>query len=331
MPRLLVPLTSVSSAREVLESRLSAVRAEGGTNIPGGLDIASQALAGAPSSMVRRLVLISDGQDGSGVQLSEVATSVGQRAQGGATTSALGVGIDYNEAWLTRVADAGRGNYEFLAQGSQLHAFLTRELDQASSTVADGTELALSLPDGWRIDRAYGATVSGDGRTVGLGALYAGQRRRATLRLSVPAGAAGQTHDLSAALRYRARAEQTDRNLTLGRLSVATVGDEASVVASRDVTLFAAAFAQHADAQQALAIDAWRDGDTTTARRITADNNVQLERWRQEAPAASPEIEARLQANEQDLANFAQPAASAEGRAWGLHSNSSRRARANQF
>lgn len=324
------PLARVDEVRQSLSSRIREIYAGGGTNIPAGLSLGAQALAGAPSEMSHRLVLVSDGLDGSGVPLMGVQTEVTGRANGGTTTSALGVGTDYDERWLTTVADAGRGNYEFLARGGELSAFLTRELEQASTTVADRAFVRLDLPSSWRIAEAYGAQV--DGGTVPLGALFAGERRRVTLRMELDADAAGSTAELHAALGYRAPSISADRNLDLGRLSVSVVTDEAQVLASRDVALHAEAVAQHVDARQAQAVEAWRRGDGAAAAALAQANIQTLERMQAEAPAASEQLGGRIEAANADLGNFQGVAASSDqGRAWGLRSNAARRARAEAF
>lgn len=328
--RVLSPLLPIGAARETLQARIDTLYAGGGTNIPAGLSLAAEALSAAPQSMVRRLVLISDGLDGSGLSPHEVQAAVRGRAGAGMTTSALGVGVDYDERFLTGVADAGRGNYDLVAQGRALTAFLGRELEQASATVADRTELALSLPAGWRLAEAWGAELSAD--RVPLGALFSGERRRVTVRFEIAAGVPGTASDLALALDYRAVESSRDRNVDLGRLSVRVVSEETEVAGSRDVTLHAEAVAQRVDAVQARAVDAWREGRIAEAQQLTQDNLGLLRALQQQAPEAAPALEQRSQALQADYDNFGTVRAESEqGRAYGLGSNSARRARQAAF
>lgn len=328
--RVVQPLAPVGHVRETLHQRIDLIHASGGTNIPAGLQLGASTLSSAPATMVRRLVLISDGLDGSGRILGDVGREVAARANAGVTTSALGVGTDYDERWLTTVADSGRGNYEFLAHGGELSGFLARELDQARATVAEGVTVHLALPQGWRITAAHGGTF--DGSRVPLGSLFAGERRHVTLRLEVDAGDPGDESGVGITLRYRSPAEETDRNLDLGRLSLSVVGDEAQVVASRDITLHAEAVAQHVDVTQALAIEAWRDGRVEEARRLTQGNIDALQLWRGQAPQAAAMLDSRIQAAEADLDNIQNTRAGSQaGRAYGLRANALRRARAVTF
>ncbi|MFK7990416.1 MAG: VWA domain-containing protein [Sandaracinaceae bacterium] len=330
--RVLVPLMPAEQALHRYLGARHLVRATGGTNIPAGLQRAEQALALAPRDAVRRRVLISDGRDGSGLQLRDVTQTIRGRAREGVTTSALGVGVDYEEAWLSNVADAGRGNYEFLASGVQLSRFLGRELAAATSTVVDQTELTFAFPPGWRITESYGASVVPGSNEVPLGALSQGERRRVTLRLEVAAGGAGSRSDVGVGLRYRSVAEQLDRNLPVGRLSVSTVAHHSDAVASRDPVLHAEAAATHLDALQALAVQSWRDGDGAEAQRMADDNTARLQELRAAAPAAARVLDERIEAAAADRDNFGNlDARTTEGRAYGLGSNASRRQRARTF
>ncbi|MCA9609356.1 MAG: VWA domain-containing protein [Myxococcales bacterium] len=328
--RVVQPLAPVGQVRDGLARRVADIHASGGTDIPAGLALGAAALSDAPPNTIHRLVLVSDGLDGSGRPLDAVGREIGLRANTGTTTSALGVGADYDERWLTRVADSGRGNYAFLARGGELAAFLSRELEQASTTVANLTTVGLELPEGWRVAEAYGGTF--DGRAVPIGSLFEGERRRVTLRIEAAAGAPGAEHSLPVSLRYQSAVEGVDRNLDLGRLSVAVVGDEAQVVASMDVALHAEAVAQRVDHAQAQAIDAWRSGRIEDAERIARDNVRLLGEWRQNAPEAAATLDARITTIETDLDNFGTTsAATEEGRAYGLRANAARRSRMEAF
>lgn len=327
--RVVQPLAPISDVRRTLAGRVSEIFANGGTNIPAGLQLGASTLAGAPSNMTHRLVLISDGLDGSGQLLGVVQGTIASRANAGVTTSALGVGVDYDERWLTAVADAGRGNYEFLATGGVLAGFLHRELEQAATTVAEAAAVDLTLPPGWRVTHAYGGTIEG-GR-VPLGALFAGERRRVTLRMEIDAGAPGEVRAVGARLAYRSTIHRSDRNLDLGRLSVSTVNEEGRVADSRDVALHAEAIAQHVDARQAEAIEAWRAGRREEARTIAAGNVATLQQWEEAAPAAAPALRSRRRAASRDMDNFQLDARSAGGRAYGLQSNAERRSRAQGY
>lgn len=328
----LQPLASVAELRRTLPARVREVQAAGGTNIPAGLDLGAAALASAPAAHVRRLVLISDGQDGSGEPLPSISARVAQRAGDRVTTSSLGIGVDYDETFLSTVADSGRGNYQFLAEGSMLDPFLTRELEQAGTTVADDVMAELELPPGAVLRRAHGAVAAIDGARVRLplGAIFAGERRKVVLEIAAPIGAPGSLASTSVRLRYQAVAEGSAQSIEGGAASVRAVGTSAEVDASRDADLHADALATALDARQIDAMAAWRGGRRDEALRMTDAHLAELRRMQAVAPSA--EYAGRIAELEHDRESFEQRAAdSYEGRAWSLGRGASRRAAAEAF
>ncbi|MCA9547801.1 MAG: VWA domain-containing protein, partial [Myxococcales bacterium] len=136
------------------------------------------------------VMLLSDGLANQGEQRPEV---IGARAAGGfrvgVSVSTLGVGLDYNEDLMTRVADQGGGRYHFIKDSEAVAAVLNDEMNGLVATVARGVELELK---GVQVIKAFGYPSDVvDGVTkVRVGALGAGQVREVVLRVKVPAGVA---------------------------------------------------------------------------------------------------------------------------------------------
>lgn len=321
--RMVQPLGRVGDVRAQLRLTIPTIHIEGGTNIPSGLALGHQALNEAPSGMVRRVVLLSDGQDTSGRQLEVITGEVRQRANLGVSLSSLGIGTDYDERFMSSVADAGRGNYEFLRDGAQVGPFLARELQQTSGTTMDRTVVQLTLPTGWSLASAHGAEPTTMGNMVSLpvGPLFGGDERRIFVRLNVPAGAAETTAgSLDARVQYFAVRDARDVSLSAGTLPLRVVATEAQAAATRDATLYGDALSVNVAARQQEAVVAWRDGRAEEAQRIAAENLRALGA----AQAAAPTLAraAQMRAFQNDSTNFVNVApASAEGRAWGLQSN----------
>jgi Ca-activated chloride channel family protein len=324
------PLARVGSVRHELYGRIAAIQPGGGTVIPQALTAGARALEGAPENLVRRMVLLSDGLDGSGQSVEMVSSQVRTRATQGVATSSLGIGVDYDERFMTSVADAGRGNYEFLANGGQLQAFLRRELDQASTTVVDHVATLITLPSGVRVARAHGGDVNGTTGQVRIpfGPLPAGGSRRAVLELEIVAGAPGGLGELGATVDYRTVADSEIHQIGGAELALAVVGTEAEVAATRNEEVYAETWAVVIDAEQKDAIQAWRDGDARRARNIAQQNVQRLRRVQAAAPSAAPRLEGTIAEVEADEDAFdSVSASSSAGRAYGLRSNAQRRAR----
>ncbi|MBI5516925.1 MAG: VWA domain-containing protein [Deltaproteobacteria bacterium] len=326
--RVLQPLRPVGEVREALGTTIATIVAAGGTQIPDALDAGARALAEAPEGFVRRVVLVSDGQDGSGVPLSQVQAGVRVRAGLGVTLSSLGIGADYQEAFLSGVADAGRGNYEFLQDGSRLQAFLAREIDQAASTVAEQAVVELRLPDGWRLRRAYGTEPEGATGTVRLpvGALFARDSRRLVLDLVTDPASVGSARELSARVAWRSARDHRALETPTAGLTVRAVGTPEEASGSRDVEVYAQAETAVGAELQNRALVAWREGRHAEATSVMQQNMAHLRAVQAEAP--SPALAAQVAEYERDRnAVDSLDARSEEGRSWSLRGVSQNRAR----
>lgn len=327
--RVVQPLARVRDVRAQLQVTIPTITVEGGTNIPAGLMMGAQTLSDAPEGTVRRVVLMSDGRDGSGRNLEDIAQDLRARADQGVTLSSLGVGSDYDERYMSRLADAGRGNYEFLRDGAQLRAFLGRELREATSTTVERAVAEVTLPDGWRLVHAYGAEPQVSGRTVRLpvGALFEGDERRLVLDLAVDAPAAGtlSAGSLRAGASWRAVPEARDVEVDAGALALGVTATDAEALASRDPAVYGEAESTAIAARQQDAVVAWRAGRVADATSIAQQNLASLERIQAAAP--SPARAAQIAQFQRDNSAFNTVSPSSEaGRAYGLGSNARHRA-----
>ncbi|MBL8603652.1 MAG: VWA domain-containing protein [Myxococcales bacterium] len=324
--RVLQPLARVGSVRGQLQHLISTIGIEGGTNIPAGLRAGAESLRDAPDGYVHRVVLMSDGRDGSGLSIDGLSTEVRQRADRGVTLSSLGIGADYDESFMSRLADAGRGNYEFLRNGAQLQTFLTRELEQSGRTTVDLAEVELGLPRGWTLRRVYGAEAEAQGQRVRLpvGALFAGEERRLVAAFTVDRDAtvdsAGALDALTSRVAWRQVARQSMASVTPDALALRLARDAAEADASRNLSVFAEAESTALAARQAEAVVAWRDGRADEAERLSASNMAQLQQLQAVAP--SPALTAQINQYNRDRSAFNNLSAGSEaGRAYGLGSN----------
>nr|MDQ3035357.1 VWA domain-containing protein [Myxococcota bacterium] len=269
--QVLQPLARVRELRATLPARIREITATGGTNIPAGMYLGATTLAAAPGDTVRRLVLISDGQDGSGETLASITGRVAERASERVTTSSLGIGVDYDERFLSSVADAGHGNYAFLAESAMLDPFLRVELEQAASTVAEDVIAEIDLPPGATLRNAHGAIASIDGShlRLPLGSLFSGERRKVVLELAAPIGAPGTLATAAVQVRYSTIADGEAHAIDGGRAAVRAVATASEVDAARDAELHADALSTAIDAQQIAATTAWQAGRREEALQLT--------------------------------------------------------------
>lgn len=141
---------------------------EGGTNIGDGLLAGQRHIGQAKTDFrVNRLLLLSDGQPTVGVTAASGLTSIVRRIRdSGVSVTSLGVGADFNEDLMQRLADVGGGSYGFISDASAMAALFQRDLEQAGTMVARAASLSFTLPDGVRFVEVYGRPVSQVGNTV---------------------------------------------------------------------------------------------------------------------------------------------------------------------
>jgi Ca-activated chloride channel family protein len=314
----LQPLARVATLRETLPAVVRRVQADGGTNIPLGLDLGATTLGAAPAGSIRRVVLLSDGIDGSGESLASIEGRISTRATDRTTTSALGIGIDYDERVMSGIAEAGHGNYAFLQREEMLAPFLARELDQATSTVADSVVAEVDLPAGVSLVEAHGATIERAGSSVRIpiGSIWAGERRKVVLHLASEPGAVGTA--MAAPVRLSYRTIDAEPHAIAGVATLVRVSTDAELAATRDAEIWGDAYATVLDARQDLALAAWREGRREDAMHMTEANMDLLRQAQAVAPSASPVFAQRIAERQQEMQDYQGEATSAAGRAAGL-------------
>jgi Ca-activated chloride channel family protein len=194
------PSTLVTEqARARMLAFVDAIEDEGSTNISGGLEKAAQELRPAVSQFrVSRAILLSDGQPTMGLVREEELTALARQLRAeGIAVSALGVGEDFNENLMQGIADQGGGFSGFL-NSNQLAEVFTRELEQATGTVARAVELRLQLPSQVMSAEVMGAQAFREGQTlrVPLYDMAGGQSARMVVKLSLGTQPTGQSMEL---------------------------------------------------------------------------------------------------------------------------------------
>jgi Ca-activated chloride channel family protein len=163
---------ATAEAKARAHSAIDLIEDEGGTCISCGLDRSTRELAASPlDGGLRRVVLISDGQANEGIwDRDELAEHAAALALGNVSITSVGVGLDFDEVTMVRLANVARGNYYVVEDTEQLGAMFTRELGTLTETV--GVNAVLTVSD------------TADARVVGIYG-YPGQRAGDQLRIPV--------------------------------------------------------------------------------------------------------------------------------------------------
>ena len=172
------------------ENRLQDIYADGGTNMSQGLDVAYETLRSSRDELrAARVILISDGLanhgDASEHGLTQRAARFTQQEQ---VLSAVGVGLDFNEFLMSKLADAGTGNYYYVEQTSGLNQVFAKEFSASRDTVASALSVTLAPGPGVDVVDVAGYPLERkDGRvTFRPGTLFSGQERRVWVTYRVP-------------------------------------------------------------------------------------------------------------------------------------------------
>ena len=156
---------------------LDRVVPSGGTCISCGVESALD-LMGNQGGMVRRVILLSDGEANEGVTSVAGFRELAQRCRrSGISVSTVGVGVGYNERVLTALAFNANGNHFFVQHESDLPRVFATEAATLAKTAAVGVEAELQLGDGVELVRVLDRSAERrDNKVVvPLGTLAAGE------------------------------------------------------------------------------------------------------------------------------------------------------------
>lgn len=299
---LLQPLARVSDVREGLIRRIEGISASGGTNIPSGLRLGKDALRNAAGDHVHRIVLMSDGLDSSRSESDRLAAAA---AAEGTVTSSLGIGLDFDESYMSSVASAGHGNFAFVKDGASLSAFLEKELTETSHTVVQNANVRLRIPAGLSFVRASGADARMEGGelVIRAGSLFGGDERRVLLEFRSGGGEPCEECDgredgtrASGALRMPMTVDWNVVSGGVGHVAppavvVTATRDADAVRRSMDPQVYSRAMSVLASRRQMEAAEAFSRGDHVRAEELAQQNTLAL---RAAASALPPPMAAPL-------------------------------------
>jgi Ca-activated chloride channel family protein len=317
----LVPAARFGGARSTFEKAIDGLRADGTTALYDGVKEGGRQLKEFLSdTKVNRVVLLSDGLANVGPSTPRELAELGRDlASKGISVSTIGLGLEYNEDLMQRLAAASDGNHVFVERPSDLAEIFDREFGDALSIAAQDITITIECRLGFKPIRILGreADISGDRITLKLNQLQAENERYVVVELEAPKGAAlgeGDVADIGveyldidsgtrAKAQVHAKARITDND------------DEAE--ASINKSVMSQVTAQVATENSEKAVEMRDKGDIAGARKVLEDNAAYLNKQRgyvtsgaAPAPAASAQALDDLERKSREAAN------SLEGEAW---------------
>jgi Ca-activated chloride channel family protein len=224
------PSRPVGRDREEIHRIISGLYPGGSTFLSGGLEEGfRQAKIGKRGGTLNRVLLLSDGLANAGVtDRGALRERAGDMAEHGISVSTFGVGNDFDEELMMRIAAGGGGNYRYLGDPERIVAALESEFHTASRTAASEVEIIIRLKSDCRFGSVLGRDWrrEGDAYVVRLGDLSAGERRTVFAKVNVAGDRTGLREVGDVALRYRDPATSKGITTSSKGVSLELVRDE---------------------------------------------------------------------------------------------------------
>ena len=279
---LLATTAATPEAKALALSRLRAIDARGSTDLCGGwLQGAGQLQPLATPDTISRVLLLSDGLANRGeTNPDALAGHAADLRAKSITTYTFGLGADFDESLMSRLARDGGGNFYFIEQPAQIADFFTSELGETLDIVARDARLIVGGSDAIQVrclNDFPGGTkrpaAGGDREAhIRLGDLVSGQQVTLVVAVRCPALALGQRAVIS--LRLSDRDGALFSHPITVHWTAASAEDNAIQPMNADVLIEAAR--QIASLARIDALEANRRGDFIAATGIIKEAVVKL-------------------------------------------------------
>ena len=168
-----------------LLARIDKIAIAGSTNMEGGLkrgyDLIKHSKKLIGSEMVCRVLLLSDGLPNVGLSDPEGLAKLTKEhfEEDHISISTFGVGNDYNENLMAKIALQGGGLYYFIYSPEKLPEIFNEELKGMSKVIAKNTILKIKFPDQLAYDRTYSfnSNLKGNELEISFNDLFAEEQK----------------------------------------------------------------------------------------------------------------------------------------------------------
>lgn len=279
------------SDQERLEATIHGLKADGRTALHAGVVAGSKEVQKQLSERrVNRVILLSDGLANVGPSSPKALADLGRElGSKGISVTTIGLGLDYNEDLMQRLAAASDGNHAFVEHAEDLSKIFDAEFGDALSIAAQDVEITIECRIGFKPVRVLGraADITGNQIRMKLNQLQGQNERYIVVELEAPAGQQPGEADIArVAIDYldldtgtRAAADQ----LVKARFTAS--GEEAA--ASLNKSVMTQVTEQIATETSEQAVELRDKGDLAGARKALEDNATYLNRAK-EAFGAGP-------------------------------------------
>jgi Ca-activated chloride channel homolog len=180
----------IENKTELLQ-RVDKIKIANSTNLEGGIrkgyELVKSAKKLIGAEMINRVLLLSDGHANVGVTDPEALSAITRTyfQEDHISISTFGVGNDYNENLMAKIAQQGGGMYYFIYSPEKLPAVFSEEMKGLSHVVAKNAVLKITFPDeilSYERTFAFGSTLKGNTLELTFGDLFANEQKAILIR-----------------------------------------------------------------------------------------------------------------------------------------------------
>jgi len=277
--QVIVPATKLSD-KEAVVQQIRRIEAGGSTALFAGVSKGADELRKfLDKNRVNRVILLSDGLANVGPQSpSELGALGASLMKEGISVSTLGLGLDYNEDLMTKLAQCSGGNHSFIEQANDLARVFNQEFNDVLSVVAQEVAIDIHVAAGVRPVRVLNADAEINGQQVILqmNQLYSEQEKYVMLEVEVPATQAGKAREVAEVRVSYANLQTKTTDRLTSAVSANFTSSLAEVEAKLNPAVCAAAVLQVSNVQNKLATTLRDQGDIEGARRVLLENSKYL-------------------------------------------------------
>ncbi|MEI9901289.1 MAG: VWA domain-containing protein [Hyphomicrobium sp.] len=295
----LSPAAPLRNSREKLIEAIDGLRSDGTTALHAGVKEGGRQVEEYLSeNSVNRVILLSDGLANVGPSSPGDLAELGRKlASKGISVSTIGLGLDYNEDLMQRLAAASDGNHVFVERPSDLAEIFDREFGDALSISARDITIIIECKAGFTPKRILGrdGSIEGGKVTLKLNQLQAGNERYVVVELT-----AADAHGEGAADVADVRVTYTDLDSgkaagVAAKPTVRFSSNAKDVEDSLNKPVMSQVTQQIATENSEQAVDLRDKGDVDGARKVLQENARYLKRSREAyasgvAPAAPASV-----------------------------------------
>lgn len=230
-----VPLTTISSSsRQGIIQTIRNIQLGGDTCISCGIEEGLADLRTATAgntSIVQRMILLSDGAANNGIRDVPGFRSLGQRAlTQGVNIAAVGVDIEFDEKVLSAIATSSNGRNYFVENDADLARVFEAEAASVGDTVASGAVAEIDLAPGVELVQVFDRTFSraGSRLSIPLGTFAKDEVKTVLAKVRIPKSDDGLSSIANVRLSYRDVTTEKDA-VSSGKLAIKLVSSKSDV------------------------------------------------------------------------------------------------------